>query len=161
MAMFCGNCGEKVLKEGKCSKCKGDGAFRTRLYRALSAMKEGDDQSIAVSFTNLSDTEKAKFKQEHHDKLGPQLKMAIRSQVTMSRKTKTTQKAMAKGHMKDEIDLKEKYGKKPDQLAAIMENAMSFTCPIRRVQLWADPDPGRQYRSGGSRLSPDTCSSLP
>ena len=42
--------------------------------------------------------------------------------------------------MKDEIDLKEKYGKKPDQLAAIMENAMSFTCPIRRVQLWADPD---------------------
>ena len=47
---------------------------------------------------------------------------------------------MAKGHMKDEIDLKEKYGKKPEQLAAIMENAMSFTCPIRRVQLWADPD---------------------
>ena len=21
-----------------------------------------------------------------------------------------------------------------------MQNAMSFTCPIRRVQLWADPD---------------------
>ena len=161
MAMFCGSCGEKVLKEGKCSKCKGDGAFRTRLYRALSAMKEGGDQSIAVSFTNLSDKEKAKFKQEHHETLGAHLKMAIRNRVTLSRKTQTTQAARAKGHMKDEIDLREKYGKKPEQLANILKNAYSITCPIRRVQLWADPDPGRQYRSGGSRLSPDTCSSLP
>ena len=62
------------------------------------------------------------------------------SQVAISRKTQTIQKAIAKGHMKDEADLTEKYGKKPDQLAAIMQNAMSSTCPIRRVQLWADPD---------------------
>ena len=47
---------------------------------------------------------------------------------------------MAKGHMKDEIDLKEKYGKNPDLLAAILKNADSITCPIRRVQLWADPE---------------------
>ena len=140
MAMFCGTCGEKVRAEGNCTKCNGGTAFRVRLSRALTAMKEGGDQSIAVDFTNLSDADRAKFKQDNHDKLGPHLKMAIKQQVAISRKTQTIQKAIAKGHMKDEIDLKEKYGKNPDLLAAILKNAYSITCPIRRVQHWADPD---------------------
>ena len=50
------------------------------------------------------------------------------------------QRALASGHMKDEADLREKYGHKPDQLAAIFANAYSFTCPIRGCKMWADPD---------------------
>ena len=50
------------------------------------------------------------------------------------------QRAIASGHMKDEADLREKYGHKPDQLAAIFANADSFTCPIRGCKMWADPD---------------------
>ena len=50
------------------------------------------------------------------------------------------QRAIANGHMKDEVDLTEKYGNKPEQLAAIFANANSFTCQIRNCKLWADPD---------------------
>ena len=50
------------------------------------------------------------------------------------------QRAISSGHMKDEADLIEKYGHKPDQLAAIFANADSFTCPIRGCKMWADPD---------------------
>ena len=103
-------------------------------------MKKGEDHSVVVEFLNLRPADRAKFNQDNHDKLGPQLKMAIKQLVTISRKTQTIQKAMAKGHMIDEIDLTEKYGKKPEQLAAIKQNAYSFICPIRRVQLYADPD---------------------
>ena len=135
------------------------GAFRTRLSRALTAMREGadqSDQSIAVDFSNLKPAEKAKFMQEHHEKVGPHLKMAIQQKITMSRKSQTMQKAIAKCHMKDEVDLTEKYGKKPDQLAAIMQNAMSFTCPIRRVQLWADPDFSTEWGFSQEDISEQT-----
>ena len=68
------------------------GAFRTRLSRALAAMKEGADHSIAVDFTNLSEEDRANFRKEHHDKLGADLKMAIRQQVIITRETKTIPK---------------------------------------------------------------------
>ena len=122
-------------------------------------MRDGadqSDQSIAVDFSNLKPAEKAKFMQEHHEKVGPHLKLAIQQRVTTSRKTSTVQKAMAKGHMIDEIDLREKYGKKPDQLEAIMQNAMSFTCPIRRVQLWADPDFSTEWGFSQEDISEQT-----
>ena len=126
--MFCG-CGARIhvigIEEGKCSVCQGDGAFRTRLSRALAAMKEGADHSIAVDFTNLSEEDRANFRKEHHDKLGADLKMAIRQQVIITRKTQSMQTAIAKGHMKDEVDLTEKYGNKPEQLVAIKQNAYS------------------------------------
>ena len=141
--MFCG-CGAKItcdgIKEGKCSFCQGDGAFRTRLSRALASMKEGRDHSIAVDFTSLSEEDKANFKKEHHDKMGARLKMAIRQQVIITRNTQSMQTAIAKGYMKDEVDLTEKYGNKPEQLAAIKQSAYTSICPIRGVHLWADPE---------------------
>ena len=68
------------------------------------------------------------------------MKMAIRQQITITKRTQLIQSAMAKGHMKDEADITEKYSKKPEQLAAIFKNAYSFTCPIRQCKFWADPD---------------------
>ena len=136
--MLCTSCGREVLEEDKCTYC--DGAFRTRLCRALRSMKDGTDASVAVDFNKLSEEAKVKFKLEHHDKLGNDLKMAIRQQVQITRRTQVIQSALAKGHMKDEADLTEKYSKKPEQLAAIFKNAHSFTCPVRCCKLWADPD---------------------
>ena len=66
--------------------------------------------------------------------------MAIQQKVKTTRRNEIQQGAISKGHMKDEADLKEKYGHKPDQLAAIFANADSFTCPIRACKMWADPD---------------------
>ena len=100
-------------------------------------MKKGEDHSVVVEFYNLRPADRAKFNQDNHDKLGPQLKMAIKQLVTMSGHTQTL---MAKGHMIDEFDLRVKYEDKPDQLAAIMQNAYSFECPIRRCLLYADPE---------------------
>ena len=136
--MFCISCGREELERGKCTYCN-DGAFRTRLSRALKDIKDGNDASIVIDFNNLSDEAKAKFKLEHHNKLGPQLKMAIQQQVVLTRRTRILQSAMQNGHMKDEADLREKYSKKPEQLAAIFKNAYSFTCPIRGCKRWADP----------------------
>ena len=58
--------------------------------------------------------------------MGPHLKMAIYNLVKVTRKTEILNKAVARGHMKDEHDLKVKYGKKPEQLKAILENSNSF-----------------------------------
>ena len=66
--------------------------------------------------------------------------MAIHNLVKVTRKTEILNKAVAKGHMKDEHDLKVKYGKKPEQLNAILANSHNFTCPVRNCKLWADPD---------------------
>ena len=49
-------------------------------------------------------------------------------------------KFKAKGHYKDEVDLKEKYKDKPEQLASILQNAPQMECKIRSVTLYKDPD---------------------
>ena len=135
----------EAVFDGKCLSCQGkgsasDGAFRTRLSRALQSLKDGEDPTIVQNFHSLSRAEKDNFKQLHHAKLGDHLKMAIRQQVNIRRRSEMQQRAIASGHMKDEADLREKYGHKPDQLAAIFANADSFTCPIRGCKMWADPD---------------------
>ena len=134
----------EVLR-GRCLSCQGtascsDGTFRVRLTRALKSLKDGSDPSIVDNFHSLSPAEKTNFKRLHHDKLGNHLIMAIQQKVKTTRRNEIQQGAISKGHMKDEADLKEKYGHKPDQLAAIFANADSFTCPIRACKMWADPD---------------------
>ena len=53
--------------------------------------------------------------------------MAIQNRVKITRRDELIQRAIAKGHMKDEVDLTAKYRLKPEQLAAIFKNAYSFT----------------------------------
>ena len=110
------------------------------MHRALNEFKNGTDPSIVTDFNNLSAEDKEKFKRANHSTLGPALKMAIHNLVKVTRKTEILNKAVAKGHMKDEHDLKVKYGKKPEQLKAILAKSHSFECPVRNCKLYADPD---------------------
>ena len=130
---LCDSCGGD-RESGKCITCfRGDEAFRVRIYRALKDLK-GHDPSIVTDFNTFSRPEKAKFKQEHHDKSAKRLKMTILEEVVHKRtaqyiqnllKAQSTQTAIAKGHMKDEVDLTENYENKPEQLVAIKQNAFS------------------------------------
>ena len=40
----------------------------------------------------------------------------------------------------DEVDVRENYQKKPEQRDAILANAKTIECPVRRVKLYAIPD---------------------
>ena len=73
--VFC-ECGAEITSDGirDCQCVQSGGAVRTRLSRASTSMEEGADHSMAADFTNLSEADKAKFKQDNHDKLGPHLK---------------------------------------------------------------------------------------
>ena len=66
--------------------------------------------------------------------------MAIQQRFKQTSRSEVLQRALAKGHMEDEADLKEKYSSKPEQLKAIFKNGITFDCPIRECKLWADPD---------------------
>ena len=137
----CAVCGEDIFKGDQCMswRCAGS-KFRVRMHRALNEFKNGTDPSIVTDFNNLSAEDKEKFKRANHSTLGPHLKMAIYNLVKVTRKTEILNKAVAKGHMKDEHDLKVKYGRKPEQLNAILAKSYNFTCPVRNCKLWADPD---------------------
>ena len=95
---------------------------------------------LLQNITSLASQKKAKFKTDNHTKMGEHLKMAIIQRVKNTHRSEILQRALAKGHMKDESDLKEKYASKPEQLAAIFKNGITFDCPIRECKLWADPD---------------------
>ena len=105
-------------------------------------MRQDGEQSIADDFEyeTLKRADKAKFRRDHEDKSVAQLREAIRQHVTLVGGTLSVQSDMAKGNMRDEADLKEKYSKNPDKLAAIFKHGYSFYCPIRNCMLWADPD---------------------
>ena len=143
-SILCDSCGRdwgfhatrapKYRASKLCDSCfRADEAFRVRTHMALKDIK-GHDPSIVTDFNKFSIPEKAKFKQEHHDKSAKRLKMTILEEVVHKRttqywadllKAQSTQTAIAKGHMKDEVDLTENYENKPEQLVAIKQNAFS------------------------------------
>ena len=67
--------------------------------------------------------------------LGNDLKLQMEAYVEEHKKEIDLSRAQANGDWLDEIDLREKYSKKPDQLKNIMESAESFMHPIRKVLL--------------------------
>ena len=111
------------------------GAFKTRLTRVLKCLKDGGEPHIAHNYFKLTDDEKIKFRKESHKKLGEDLKMAIQRRAKQTSRSEVLQRALAKGHVKDEADLKAKYSNKPEQLKAIFKNGITFDCPIRECKL--------------------------
>ena len=118
-----------------CDSCfRADEAFRVRIHRALKDLKE-HDPSIVTDFNTFSRPEKAKFKQEHHDKSAKRLKMTIVEEVVHKRTTQyiTTYKNLGKLNKNenpiDEVDLMENYGNKPKQSVAMqMPGYSSIGC---------------------------------
>ena len=131
---LCDSCGGDS-ESGKCISCfRADEAFRVRIYRALKDLK-GHDPSIVTDFNKFSRPEKAKFKQEHHDKSAKRLKMTIVEEVVHKRTTQyiTTYKNLGKLNKNenpiDEVDLMENYGNKPKQSVAMqMPGYSSIGC---------------------------------
>ena len=118
---LCDSCGGDS-ESGKCISCfRADEAFRVRIHRALKDLK-GHFPLIVTDFNTFSRPEKAKFKQEHHDKSAKRLKMTIVEEVVHKRTTqyiKNLRKLNKKENPIDEVDLTENYGNKPEQLVAI------------------------------------------
>ena len=48
----------------------------------------------------------------------------------------------------DAVDMEKKYEGKPEQLKNIFANSAKMTCPIRRVDLWEDPEYRSEKASG-------------
>ena len=118
---WCKLCGESggVIVWGKCLSCfRDDMNWRRKISRALKDLKERGDPTIVTDFQKLSGPEKKEFKKKHLGKSVPRLKMKIQ-QVIFKRRTQSITTALAEGHMKDEVDLTEKYVNWAQQLAAM------------------------------------------
>ena len=85
---------------------------------ALKDLKERGDPSIVADFHKLNGHQKKDFKKKHHGKSVAHLKMKIQ-EVIFKRRTQSITTALAEGHMKDEVDLTEKYVNWAQELAAI------------------------------------------
>ena len=85
---------------------------------ALKDLKERGDPSIVTDFRKLNGHQKNEFKKKHHGKTVSRLKMKIQ-EVIFKRRTQSMPTALAKGHMKDEVDLTEKYVNCAERLAAM------------------------------------------
>ena len=85
---------------------------------ALKDLKERGDPSIVTDFHMLNGHQKKDFKKKHHGKSVAHLKMKIQ-EVIFKRRTRRMPTALAKGHMKDEVDLTEKYVNWAERLAAM------------------------------------------
>ncbi|CAK9037144.1 MBD domain-containing protein [Durusdinium trenchii] len=80
------------------------------------------------------------FFYDHPDLRGENLRQKL-EQTVMDWKTKTTRMEFnQESTYMDEVDLKKKYESRPELLAAILENAHRFFCPVKKVLLYADPE---------------------
>ena len=76
----------------------------------------------------------------HHVDHGVDLNALLREVTEEIRSERLIKKFSATGHMKDMVDLAEKYKNKPEQLEAIKATTYKFHCTIRDVMLYADPE---------------------
>jgi hypothetical protein len=98
------------------------------------------DDTIVTDFHAMSKNEKAQFYAKSHNLLGKDLAMQICESVSVAKSISESKKLIDRSKYKDEIDLKEDYKNKPEQLKNILKNAPTMECPIRKVKLYADPD---------------------
>ena len=117
---WCKLCGESgAIVWGKCLSCYRDNRYwRWKIAKALKDLRERGDPTIANDFCVLSRSEKAQFQKKHHGKTVRRLKIEIQ-EVIFKRRTQSMPTALAKGHMKDEVDLTEKYVNCAERLAAM------------------------------------------
>lgn len=79
------------------------------------------------------------FYQENAHLRGEDLRKKVEEVVQDWKVSVTRFEFSADGEFLDEHDLQEKYKNKPDVLENILKNARQYYCPIKRVQLYADP----------------------
>ena len=108
-----------MFQWGKCITCfRNEENWRRKICRALNDLKVRGDPTIGTDFQKLSGPEKKEFKKKHLGKSVSRLKIKIQ-QVIFKRRTQSITTALAEGHMKDEVDLTEKYVNCAERLAAM------------------------------------------
>ena len=138
---LCGRC--KVEKDGSektaygtgvSFQCKACNSLVSRLNRMVAKIDLNEE------WKGIDQESRARFMAESSGKFGKDLKLAVEETIEECKVTEANDSFNNDGHFLDEDDLKTKYEKKPQQLKAILENARSMSCPIRKVKLYEDPD---------------------
>ena len=139
MTFECARC--KVEKDnsekigyGNSFKCKACNRLLTRLSRLVA------QNDLQEEWGGIDQEGRVRFMADASEKFGNALKMAVQETIEECKVTEANDSFNNDGHFLDEDDLKTKYEKKPQQLKAILENARSMFCPIRKVKLYEDPD---------------------
>ena len=110
-------------------------------HRLLARVKRIDDKGDrSVTLANVSRDGRVQFLRDAEHSFGDDLAKKIRCTMEQIQVTQSISSFSAGGGFYDEIDMKEKYNGKPEQLANIFKYAHSFTCPIRKVKLYQDPE---------------------
>ena len=90
---------------------------------------------------------RAKFYQEHHCLIGPDLKAAIQETISESHSEKELEASNREGKFLDAVDMTKKFEGKPEQLKSIFANTKRFHCDVRDVLLYEDPEYMSKKRS--------------
>ena len=105
----------------------------------IATVKKSLTEDDLDTFGNLSAEDKKKIMLENRGLCGDELKKAVQAMChhTMTKKSSNEFRASAKLLVLH--DLTEKIKHEPDQLASIIAHGHEMACPIRKVELYADP----------------------
>jgi len=115
-------------------QCKACNSLSSRLNRMVAK------NDLQEEWKGIAQESRARFMADCSGKFGNCLKLAVKETIEESKVTEDKDIFTNDGHYMDEGDLKIKYEKKPQQLEAILDNARTVFCPIRKVKLYEDPD---------------------
>ena len=87
---------------------------------------------------SLSLDDRAAFYTNNKDKFSDDLKAQISNVVTQSKQSSLNVNFVGNGEFLDEMDLKDKYEKKPGVAAKIMERTKTFMCPNTDRMMYED-----------------------
>jgi hypothetical protein len=113
------------------AKCKGCRSLSVKVSRALSKRSDLKDQ-----WGTMTKDEKKAFYLANAGAVSLDVPSAISECLRHAYKESISQSFATSGDWIDEIDLKEKFKDKPDQLRSIMANAKQIWCPIRSTTLY-------------------------
>ena len=122
-----------VLPSGKC-RCRERGKNLSRDSYARNVLGQDDNDFMK----RLPMAERMAWHRDHAALALKDLPHRMTDYICERRSAQTTTSSYAGGDLLDEIDLKEKYKDKPEQLANIMNTAFSTKHPTRGVTVWED-----------------------
>ena len=112
----------------RCLQCN---SLHNRIKRAT-----GGDSEFKHAFQSLTDKEA--FFKNNHELIGSALKAKILQCSQLTSTTTHSDDFYGSGDYLDEIELKDKYAKRPEVAERIMKNSRSFECQITQRMMYED-----------------------
>ena len=131
-----------IIVDGDLLRCHPCHTLRSRIYRCKESR---------TNLGNLDKASRSTFMQDSTELFGNDLNMKLRENFTEQHVESDTTDFNNNGHFMDEDDMTEKYKNKPQQLESIWLNAARIYCPVRNIQLYADPDYTMNLNNKGER----------